>query len=75
MRCVGPIRHSFNRLVTGFVADRVDLITVREDASRRTFWELGVNRPPIRVTADQVLPPGGSGFGLKLFLIQRGFPR
>ena len=51
---VGPIRRSFNRLVTGFVADRVDLITVREDASRRTLRELGVNRPPIRVTADQV---------------------
>lgn len=51
---VGPIRRPFNRLVTSLVANRVDLITVREDASRRTLRELGVHHPPIRVTADQV---------------------
>lgn len=51
---VGPIQGPANRLLTGFIANRVDLITVREDASRETLRELGVSRPPIRVTADQV---------------------
>ncbi|HHY36228.1 MAG TPA: polysaccharide pyruvyl transferase CsaB [Firmicutes bacterium] len=51
---VGPIQRPWNRLLTGFIANRVDLITVREAGSRETLLELGVRRPPIHVTADQV---------------------
>ncbi|MGI6143026.1 MAG: polysaccharide pyruvyl transferase CsaB [bacterium] len=51
---VGPIRRPWNRFLTGLIANRVDLVTVREAASRETLLELGVQKPPIRVTADQV---------------------
>ncbi|MGI6574680.1 MAG: polysaccharide pyruvyl transferase CsaB [bacterium] len=51
---VGPIRRPVNRFLTAQVANRVDLITVREAASRQTLQKLGVNRPEIKVTADQV---------------------
>ncbi|NLJ34456.1 MAG: polysaccharide pyruvyl transferase CsaB [Firmicutes bacterium] len=72
---VGPIRGPLNRLLTGFVADRVDFITVREDASRRTLRELGVRRPPIRVTADQVfcLQPAPDSRA-QAILIREGIP-
>lgn len=51
---VGPIEKPFNRWLTARVADGVALITVREEGSRRVLQELGVKRPPIQVTADQV---------------------
>ena len=57
------------------MADRVDFITVREDASRRTLRELGVRRPPIRVTADQVfcLQPAPDSRA-QAILIREGIP-
>ncbi|HHW55115.1 MAG: polysaccharide pyruvyl transferase CsaB [bacterium] len=51
---VGPIRRPINRILTAFIANRVDLITVREAGSLETLQELGVAKPPIHVTADQV---------------------
>ncbi|HWQ75767.1 MAG TPA: polysaccharide pyruvyl transferase CsaB [Syntrophomonas sp.] len=51
---VGPIRRSFNRWLLGRVADRVNLITLRDQASRDFMHRLGVNKPPIKVTADPV---------------------
>ncbi|MDO4540384.1 MAG: polysaccharide pyruvyl transferase CsaB, partial [Syntrophomonadaceae bacterium] len=51
---VGPINRPFSRLLMRLVANRVDMITLRDDASREYLLELGVTRPPMRVTADPV---------------------
>lgn len=52
---VGPVRSRFGRWLTRVVSNRVDLITVRDQASRDDFLAMGVNRPPMAVTADPVL--------------------
>ncbi|HZK86384.1 MAG TPA: polysaccharide pyruvyl transferase CsaB [Syntrophomonas sp.] len=51
---VGPIRKPFNRWLLGRVANRVNLITLRDQASRDFMLQLGVRRPPLKVTADPV---------------------
>ncbi|NPV29909.1 MAG: polysaccharide pyruvyl transferase CsaB [Firmicutes bacterium] len=52
---VGPIRTRFGRWLTRVVSNRVELITVRDQASREDFLSMGVTRPPIVVTADPAL--------------------
>lgn len=52
---VGPVRTRFGRWLTRLVSNRVDLITVRDQASKDDFLEMGVDRPPVVVTADPVL--------------------
>ncbi len=52
---VGPVRTRFGRWLTRVVSNRVDLITIRDQASRDDFLAMGVNRPPLVVTADPVL--------------------
>lgn len=49
---VGPINHKACRRAARRVLDRVDLITVRDAASKQYLIELGVKRPDIKVTAD-----------------------
>jgi len=51
---VGPIRRPFNRWLLGRVANRVNLITLRDQASREFMLNLGVRKPPLQVTADPV---------------------
>ncbi len=51
---VGPIRRPFNRWLLGRVANRVNLITLRDTPSRNFLTALGVKRPPLLVTADPV---------------------
>ncbi len=51
---VGPINRSFSKLLMRLVANRVDLITLRDSASSRFLFEMGVSRPPMLVTADPV---------------------
>jgi len=57
---IGPIRRSWARRLTRAVADRVTLITVRDEDSRRELERLGVKRPPVMVTADPVLGMAGT---------------
>lgn len=52
---VGPIRRGWARWLTRFISDRVNLITLRDEDSRREMTQLGVKRPPMMVTADPVL--------------------
>ncbi|MBM3464056.1 MAG: polysaccharide pyruvyl transferase CsaB [Armatimonadetes bacterium] len=52
---VGPIRTQAGRGIARTAANRVQLITVRDDESRALFEEIGVTRPPIVVTADPVM--------------------
>lgn len=51
---VGPINHPFNRCLVRRLGNWVDLITVRDAGSKDTLKQLGVHRPPIKLTADEV---------------------
>jgi len=51
---VGPVRRPFNRWLLGKIANRVNLITLRDEASRDFLQQIGVCRPPLKVTADPV---------------------
>ncbi len=51
---VGPLQRSLSRSIVQFVAKRMDMITVRDSASRDDLISLGVNSPPILVSADPV---------------------
>lgn len=55
---IGPLRRSWIRRLVAMVANRVDLITVRDEASARQLARLGVKRP-VRVTLDPcfLIPP------------------
>ncbi len=52
---VGPVRTFLGRKMMRLVANRVDLITVRDEESRAELELLQVNRPPLQVTADAAL--------------------
>jgi polysaccharide pyruvyl transferase CsaB len=52
---VGPVRTRFGRWLTRIVSNRVDLITVRDQASRDDLLAMGICHPPLVVTADPVL--------------------
>ncbi len=52
---VGPVRSRIGRWLTRIVSNRVDLITVRDQASKEDLAAMGVTRPPLVVTADPVL--------------------
>lgn len=70
---IGPIRGLVGRSLTRRVADRVDLITVRDPESAELLRRLGVRRPPVRLTADAALAldPGDPEAGRRL-LAQAG---
>ena len=52
---IGPIRTGLGRNLMRLVANRVDLITVRDRESKEELSELGVARPVVEVTADPAL--------------------
>lgn len=52
---IGPIRTQQGRDLVRKVANHVQLITVRDDPSRDLLKDIGVNVPPLYVTADPVL--------------------
>jgi polysaccharide pyruvyl transferase WcaK-like protein len=49
---VGPVATLAGRALTRIVLNRVDLITVRDDGSRRELETLRVTKPPCIMTAD-----------------------
>jgi len=51
---VGPINRAFSKWLMRLVANRVDLITLRDKDSLEYLRNLGVTRPPLKVTADPV---------------------
>ena len=51
---VGPINRSLSKWLMRKIANRVELITLRDEDSRQLLLRLGVNQPEIRVTADPV---------------------
>ncbi len=51
---IGPINRHFSKFLMHAIANRVDYITLRDEDSWSLLKQLGVNRPPIKVTADPV---------------------
>lgn len=51
---VGPINRPFSKWLMRLVANRVNLITLRDKDSLDYLRNLGVTRPPLKVTADPV---------------------
>ena len=72
---IGPVAGRTNRYFTSKIIDRVDIITLREEASGLELKSLGVKKPEIHVTADPALSlePAGSEETEKL-LQKEGIP-
>jgi len=51
---IGPINKSYNRLLTRMILNKVDLITLRDEDSRRYIDNLHVKNKNVHVTADPV---------------------
>lgn len=49
---IGPFRNGWTLCIVRYVLNGVKLITVREERSLKHLQEIGVNKPPIYVTAD-----------------------
>ena len=49
---IGPLRRAMSRTLVRMVANRAAYITVRDESSARLLTAMGVNGPPIEVTAD-----------------------
>lgn len=49
---LGPYKKRWNKFIAKFVFNRAKLITLREERSLKHLQEIGVNKPPIHVTAD-----------------------
>ncbi len=65
---VGPVFREINKSMIKLVGNMVDLITVRDEQSRKELENLGVSKPPIIVTADPafVLEPIDDKAGYEL---------
>jgi len=49
---IGPFSNILSKFIAKKLLNKVNLITLREEVSRQYLTELGVNKPPIFVTAD-----------------------
>ena len=49
---IGPLVHSKSRARVAGCLNKVDLITLRDDLSDKLLAEIGVNKPPVYITAD-----------------------
>ncbi|MFZ5641111.1 MAG: polysaccharide pyruvyl transferase CsaB [Bacillota bacterium] len=58
---VGPVNRGFSKTIVRLVADRADIITLRDEESKEILHQLEVRRPPITVTADPVFGLSGDG--------------
>ncbi|MGI6678086.1 MAG: polysaccharide pyruvyl transferase CsaB [Dehalobacterium sp.] len=52
---IGPVQSSWARKLVGQVLNKMDLISVRDEASRADLSAMGVTRPPMYVTVDPVM--------------------
>ncbi|MDR1615480.1 MAG: polysaccharide pyruvyl transferase CsaB [Syntrophomonadaceae bacterium] len=51
---VGPINRPLSKFLMRKIANKVDMITLRDEASRRLLHDIGVTGPPQIITADPV---------------------
>ncbi len=52
---IGPVHSDQSKLLIKYVLNKVDLITVRDPASKNLLIELGVKKPEIKLVVDAVL--------------------
>ncbi len=52
---IGPIKRSYNRSITRNIVSRVNCITLRDRESQTLLDSIGVEGPPVQITADPVL--------------------
>ncbi|MBC7076362.1 MAG: polysaccharide pyruvyl transferase CsaB [Syntrophomonadaceae bacterium] len=73
---IGPINRSFSKFLMRLIANRVDLITLRDENSLHLLEEIGVNRPRRIVTADPVfsLDPRKEDYENMYRLLYRYYP-
>ncbi|MGE5549818.1 MAG: polysaccharide pyruvyl transferase CsaB [Bacteroidota bacterium] len=73
---VGPLRGRLARRLVRAAGNRADLIAVRDGDSAALLRRLGVDRPPIHVTADPVLAwrPGSEGDIVSRYGLGQGRP-
>ncbi|PKM82227.1 MAG: polysaccharide pyruvyl transferase CsaB [Firmicutes bacterium HGW-Firmicutes-14] len=58
---IGPVNREFGKMLIRLVADRVDMITLRDSASGELLKQIGVHGPPVEITADPVFGMDISG--------------
>lgn len=51
---IGPIKKKYNKKITTWIINKVDMITLREHLSYEIIQEMNVYKPKIAVTADPV---------------------
>ncbi|MGB2726940.1 MAG: polysaccharide pyruvyl transferase family protein [Halobacteriota archaeon] len=49
---IGPFKNKFYEILGGYIINKVDLVTLREEISFEYLKKIGVNKPPMYVTAD-----------------------
>ncbi|MGB9681262.1 MAG: polysaccharide pyruvyl transferase family protein [Minisyncoccia bacterium] len=49
---IGPFKKRINKLLAKFLFNRISLITLREEISKKILDELNILKPPIYITAD-----------------------
>lgn len=52
---IGPVNTPQGKRLMRWLANKADLITVRDEASKKLLEQLGINKPEIRKTVDAVL--------------------
>lgn len=76
---IGPVTRPLNRMLVRLIANRVTAITVRDQGSLEELARMGVENPPISLTADTafLLSPSedSAGYGDLLSGLPAGWPR
>ena len=63
---VGPLKSLLGRKLVRSACNKIDLITVRDGLSKETLLEVGVDHPPVVVTADPVFTINPAQFDREL---------
>ena len=73
---VGPINRRFSKFLMRLIANRVNIITLRDEDSLKVLQAIGVTHPPVKVTADPVfnLEPRDSDYESMQELLQNHCP-
>ncbi|MGI6452585.1 MAG: polysaccharide pyruvyl transferase CsaB [Syntrophomonadaceae bacterium] len=51
---IGPINRWWSKVLMRLIANHADIITLRDHDSLKVLGQLGITRPPVRITADPV---------------------
>jgi len=70
---IGPFYSRSIKLLVSLILNHVDIISVRDEGSRRILTELGVDKPPIFLTSDEaILLPSADATRVKQILSGEG---